>query len=318
MSKSSKKADRFGDRMKEYEGAFRQKLPKRMPVLIRIDGCHFHTYTRGMEKPFDEYLANAFWETCKYLAENIMGTKLVYHQSDEITILLTNYDKLTTESWFDNGVQKIVSVAASLATAKFNEVIRKTYPRKELATFDARAWVVPQDEVCNAFLWRQKDASKNSISMVAQTYFSAKELNGKSGEQKQEKLWKEKKINWNDLPVWKKRGVCIIKESYPLGDAMRTHWVVDHETPIFSQDRNYIEQHVYLNAEDEFSPISGYRYLGENPNVNQGRPTIKGTRVEPKHIANYGTVEEILRDWDYLSEEQVKETLFYYKREVEK
>ena len=124
--------------MKGYENAYRTKLPKRLPVLLRIDGKAFHTFTKGMEKPFDEGLTNAMWETTKYLCENIQGAKIGYTQSDEITILLTNYEKLTTESWFDNNLQKMCSVAASMATAKFNDGIQKVYPGKEFAMFDAR------------------------------------------------------------------------------------------------------------------------------------------------------------------------------------
>jgi tRNA(His) guanylyltransferase len=237
--------DSLGERMKDYENAYRFSLTKRMPVMIRIDGCHFHTYTKGMKRPFDEDLAIAFWETCKYLADNIMGCKLVYHQSDEITLLITNYEELNTESWFKNGLQKIGSVAASFATAKFNEVMRLTYPKKALASFDARVWTIPHDEVCNAFIWRQQDASKNSISMVAQANFSHSELQKLSGKQMQEKLFTEKGINWNDLPVWQKRGVCIRKETYFVKSALRKRWIVDHETPIFSKDRDYIEQYVF-------------------------------------------------------------------------
>lgn len=239
--------DQFGDRMKGYENAYRVKLPKRLPVIIRIDGKAFHTYTRGMKKPFDEVLTNAMWETSKFLTANVMGCKLAYHQSDEISLLLTNYDKLTTESWFDNNLQKIVSIAASLTTAKFNELMRKKYPEKSFALFDARAWVIPHDEVCNYFLWRQQDATKNSISMVAQANFPHKQLQGLNGKQMQDKLMLEKEINWNDLPVWQKRGVCITKQYYNKGEALRSKWEVDHETPIFSQDRNYIEKYVYLN-----------------------------------------------------------------------
>lgn len=238
--------DNFGDRMKKYEDAHRISLPQRLPVIIRIDGCHFHTFTRGLDKPFDENLANAFWETTKYLAQNIMGCKVAYHQSDEISLLLTNYDKLNTESWFQNNLQKIVSVAASMATAKFNEVIKLHYPDKQLATFDARAWVLPHDEVCNYFLWRQQDATKNSISMVAQANFPHKQLQGLNGKKLQDKLFLEKGLNWNDLPIWQKRGICIKKETYKKDEADRTRWVVDHETPIFSQNREFIEQFVYL------------------------------------------------------------------------
>jgi tRNA(His) 5'-end guanylyltransferase len=238
---------KFGDRMKDYENAYRIHLPKRMPVILRIDGTHFHSYTRGMKKPFDEDLVSAFWETCKYLAENIMGCKIVYHQSDEISLLLTNYDKLTTQSWFENNLQKLVSVSASMTTAKFNEIMRTKYPDKSLATFDSRAWVLPQDEVCNYFLWRQQDATKNSISMVAQANFPHKQLQGLNGDQMQDKLMLEKNVNWNDLPVWQKRGVCITKQYYNKGEALRSKWDIDQETPVFSQSRDYIEQYVYLD-----------------------------------------------------------------------
>ncbi|MED3440265.1 tRNA(His) guanylyltransferase Thg1 family protein [Bacillus subtilis] len=238
--------DNFGDRMKDYENAYRIKLPKRMPVLIRIDGKAFTNYTKGMKKPFDEDVTYAMWETCKYLAQNIMGCKLAYTQSDEISLLLTNYDKLTTESWFDNNLQKLVSVSASLATAKFNEVMRMKYPEKKLALFDARAWVLPKDEVCNYFLWRQKDATKNSISMVAQANFSHNQLQGLNGGQLQDKLFLERGTNWNDLPTWQKRGACITKVYFEKNGALRSKWDVDLETPIFSQDREYVEQYVYL------------------------------------------------------------------------
>ncbi|KYC77067.1 hypothetical protein B4092_4804 [Bacillus licheniformis] len=238
--------DKFGDRMKGYENTYRMKLPKRMPIIIRIDGKSFHTYTRGLEKPFDRYLTYAMWETCKYLAQNIMGCKLAYTQSDEISLLLTNYDKLTTESWFDNNLQKIVSVSASLATAKFNEIMREEYPEKQFALFDARAWVLPKDEVCNYFLWRQQDATKNSISMVAQANFPHNQLQGLNGDQMQDKLFLEKGINWNDIPTWQKRGACIKKIYFEKNGAIRNVWDVDLETPIFSQDREYVEQYVYL------------------------------------------------------------------------
>src|SRR6185312_16301700 len=143
--------------MKRYENTQKLFLPERSPVIIRIDGCHFSSYTKNMKKPFDQDLAEAFWETCKYLAKNIAGCKIVYHQSDEISILITNYEKYTTQSWFDNNKSKLESVSASIATAKFNEVMRLKYPDKELALFDARASYYPLNEVINYFIWRQQD-----------------------------------------------------------------------------------------------------------------------------------------------------------------
>ena len=238
--------DDFGKRMKTYENSYRFTLPRRMPVILRIDGCHFHTFTKGMDKPFDDKLIEAFWETCKFLGENIMGAKLIYHQSDEISILITNYDTIQTDSWFSNNLQKMASVSASMAAAKFNEVIRKSYPDKELAFFDSRAWVIPQDEVNNYFTWRQQDASKNSISMAAFANFAHKDLHGLSGNQLQEKLFSEKGINWDKVPTWKKRGACIIKKEYLKENAIRRRWETDLDIPLFSKDRNYVERFVYL------------------------------------------------------------------------
>lgn len=238
--------DDFGKRMKTYENSFRFSLPRRMPVILRIDGCHFHSFTKGMEKPFDDKLIEAFWETCKYLAENIMGAKMIYHQSDEISVLITNYDSIQTDSWFSNNLQKIVSVSASMAAAKFNEIIRKSYPDKELAFFDSRAWVLPQDEVNNYFTWRQQDATKNSISMTAFANFKHEELHGMNGNQLQDKLFLERDINWDKFPVWKKRGACIIKKEYLKENIIRKRWETDLEIPVFSKDKNYIERFVYL------------------------------------------------------------------------
>lgn len=246
--------DNLATRMKEYEHSYRFFLPKRTPLLIRIDGKAFHTFTKGMNKPFDEHLQTAMWETCKYLASHIMGCKLLYHQSDEISILVTNYDQVDTEAWFNNNVQKIASVSASLATAKFNEVIRHYYPEKPLALFDSRVWLLPKEEVANYFIWRQMDATKNSISMVAHAHFPHKSLQGLDSGQLQNRLMLEKGINWNNLPIWQKRGICIMKKQIEKTTtyngqtvtALRNVWVEDFETPIFTQDRGYIEKYVYL------------------------------------------------------------------------
>ncbi|MNV54663.1 tRNAHis guanylyltransferase [compost metagenome] len=246
MSKSSRKPDQFGNRMKAYENVNRVYLPKRMPVIIRVDGRAFHTFTRGLTKPFSDELIHVMLETAKYLCENIQGCKLAYHQSDEISLLLTNYDDVNTESWFDNNIQKIVSNSASLATAKFNQLRQEFFPEKPLALFDSRVFVLPKEEVTNYFLWRQQDATKNSVSMVAQANFSQKQLQGLKGPQMQEKLFQEKGINWNNIETWKKRGACVVKKEVVVKEgAIRNRWEIDENIPIFSQDREYIDSLVY-------------------------------------------------------------------------
>lgn len=256
--------DNLGKRMKEYEKTSRTFLTKRIPIIIRIDGKAFHTFIKGFKKPFDDILMGAMWETTKYLCKNIQGCKLGYTQSDEISLLLTNYENIDTCAWFDNNIQKMVSISASMATLAFNNSFRgmvldelayykredesyhKTLKKRlDLAMFDSRAFTLPKEEVVNYFIWRQQDATRNSVQMVGQANFSHKQLHGKSCNNIQEILFQEKGINWNDIPTYQKRGVCIIKEQYKLDNeqkTLRNRWIVDKNIPVFTQNRDYIEK----------------------------------------------------------------------------
>lgn len=213
--------DALGDRMKSYyEGRTKTLLPRRTYTIIRIDGKAFHTYTRGLERPFDDNLINDMDETAMYLCENIQGAKFAFVQSDEISILLTDFDKLQTSAWFDGNVQKITSISASLATAKFNQL----RPGK-IALFDSRVFTIPSNiEVENYFIWRQQDTVRNSISSVAQSLFSSKELHKVNVSQMQE-LCFQKGVNWNDFDDKKKRGRLIVKEYYDKDGATRSRWI---------------------------------------------------------------------------------------------
>ena len=237
--------DELGLRMKNfYESVPKTSLMRRTPVAIRIDGKAFHTFTRGFEKPFDEVLGRAMRETMKYLCENIQGCVLGYTQSDEITLILVDYKKLTSSAWLDYEVQKMCSIAASMATMAFNKAFAKTFDEwgyenlpdwdnggtNELvdenlmkicevydkavnkgAMFDARVFNIPKEEVANLIYWRQLDAARNSIQMVGQAYFSHSELHGKNQNNIQEMLWSTHGINWNDYSTHLKRGSCCIK-----------------------------------------------------------------------------------------------------------
>lgn len=177
------------DRMKNnYENAYRIKLPRRMPVILRLDGKAFHTFTRGMNKPFSIELMDLMDDTTKYLLDNIQNAVLGYTQSDEISILIMNYKELNTDSWFDNNLQKMVSVAAAMATSYFcveynyqhlydNEPL-PFIPRKYIQ-FDCRAFVLPESEVNNYFISRQNDCTRNAIQMIGQSHYSQKQLHGK-------------------------------------------------------------------------------------------------------------------------------------------
>ena len=222
--------------MKEYyEDRTRIYLPRRTYTIIRIDGKAFHTYTRGLQRPFDERFIQDMDETACYLCKNIQGVKFGFVQSDEISLLLTDFDAITTDAWFDGNIQKMASVSASMATAKFNEL----RPGK-IAMFDSRVFTIPSaTEVENYIIWRQQDTSRNSISSLAQSLFSHRQLEGKNSEQMQDMCF-EMGHNWNDLPVKLKRGRLIIKESYDKDGAIRTRWI-SSEPPVFTQDRDVLE-----------------------------------------------------------------------------
>lgn len=274
--------DDLGLRMKTfYEHIPKMKLMRRVPVCIRLDGKAFHTFTRNFEKPFDYVLIKTMQETAQYLCQNIQGCILSYQQSDEISLILIDYQKLTSDAWFDYEVQKICSVAASMCTMAFNKFFNKNVEeyinsissledydiesirnyvkalQKALdkgAMFDARCFNLPKEEVANYIYWRQLDATRNSIQMVGQAYFSHKELHAKTCNMIQDMLHEQKGINWNDYPIHLKRGSCCKKVAVtePTGadTKARSKWIIDKDIPIFKNDgRKYIEDLIYVGEE---------------------------------------------------------------------
>lgn len=205
--------DDMGDRMKEYDSATEVRLMPLLPTFARVDGRAFHTFTKGMNRPYDDRMASAMIETCLYLARETNAC-MAYTQSDEITLAWLSKDR-KSQIWFDGRHTKMVSQIAALATLTFFRIIQEKIPdyAKKLPTFDARVWQVPNiAEGANVFLWRELDATKNSISMAAQSVYSDNQLHGKISEEKQEMLW-QKGINWNDYPAFFKRGSFVQRRS---------------------------------------------------------------------------------------------------------
>lgn len=274
----------LANRMKDYEKRNRYYLQKRLPVIIRLDSRAGHTFTKGFKRPFDEIFMKSMQETAKYLCENIQGCQCAYIQSDEITLLLVDYEKLNTESWFDYRIDKIISISAAMATLAFNKYftsnaemyiddfyeawnhsdVEEKYVKvlkkaiKMGLVFDSRVFNLPKEEVTNNFYWRQLDAFRNSIQMVGQANFSHKELQHKSCNDIQDMLMTQKGINWNDLPTYQKRGSCVVRnkvvlecdevtEKCMLRDQKQgeNNWIIDKDIPIFKGDgREYIERFV--------------------------------------------------------------------------
>ena len=298
--------DDLGTRMKTfYENIPKTRLMRRVPVAIRLDGKAFHTFTRGFQKPFDFVLMNTMQQTMKYLCENIQGCVFGYTQSDEITLILVDYQKFTSSAWFDYEVQKICSISASMATMAFNRFFAQEVDKwgvetfgfewyegstndsevanspewklseiyskaiKKGALFDARCFNIPKEEVTNLVYWRQLDATRNSIQMVGQAYFSNSQLKGKSCNDIQDMLFKEYGVNWNDFTTPCKRGTACIRvrkkvtenikrEPQPFGEDRvittiieeRPIWVIDRDMPILKgENRQYVDKYIYVGEE---------------------------------------------------------------------
>lgn len=270
---SKVKKDSIGDRMKCYEAVSKTYLMRRTPVIIRLDGKAFHTFTRGLDKPFDDVFVKLMQNTMLDLCNEIQGCVLGYTQSDEITLVLIDYQNRDTCAWFDNQVQKMVSISSSLATLFFNKHLSEflrdleddmeaadyhipnanSYKKNEAlwcrwidkeykAVFDSRVFNIPQYEVINNLIWRQQDATRNSINSVAQSLFPHKDIQGINVKDIQNKMLTEKDVNWNNYPVHLKRGCCAIKNS-------DGKWVIDLNIPIFTEDRDYINKLVFLEED---------------------------------------------------------------------
>lgn len=263
----------LGGRMKRYEASGNMALYRRIPVILRIDGVKFSKFTKGFVKPFDKLLMKTMQQTMESLCREIQGSTLGYTQSDEISLLLVDYQTLESDAWYDNDLSKLCSVGASTATMFFTEhfftnvrelgadmsvmtptafydkygvnkveVPLQTYERKLFkARFDCRAFNVPKEDVANYFLWRQQDAERNSVQMLGQSLYSHKSLQGISNKALQNKMFTEKGVNWSELPTPCKRG-SVCKKGV-LGT-----WTLDLDMPRISLDREYIQEKVEVEV----------------------------------------------------------------------
>ncbi|MCF0126334.1 MAG: hypothetical protein HUJ68_11400 [Clostridia bacterium] len=255
----------LGDLIKGYENNYNITLPKRMPVIVRIDGRAFHTFTKHFEKPFDGLFVQAMQDTMFYLCENISGCQFGYVESDEISLLIyeTNDE---ADPWFANRLQKICSLTASMATLFFNKRFNDLHhiacidnPKINAAhikaiemgaTFDSRAFVIPEKVINPYFVWRQNDCTRNSILSWAQYFFSHKEIQSLKCDELQNKMLVEKDFNWNNQPIVIRRGTCAYREEDKIGPVdsngkLKRVWVLDKGMPILTENREFVMSKIY-------------------------------------------------------------------------
>lgn len=269
---SNKEKDIFGNRMKDFEQAEAgRKACPLLPVMIRLDGKGFSKWTKGLERPYDERLSNIMVEVTKFLTEEF-GASCSYTQSDEISMVLYSSD-YNKELMYNGKFQKLASISASMATASFNLRAGEVF-NKPLAYFDSRVWTVPTlTEAANAFLWREQDATKNSISMAARHYYSHKQLHGKSGSEMQEMLH-QKGVNWNDYPAFFKRGTFVQKRKQIIsGKNVGELKDLPPQHEIFRNPDMTIERNIMVPIEvPKFSSVInrvGVIFRGEDPRVEE-------------------------------------------------
>ena len=225
--------DELGNRMKaDYEDALRLYVPRRTHVVLRIDGRGFHTFTAKLERPYCRALADALDSAALSLCQEMIGCRFAYGQSDEYSFVLSDMEPSNAPLWFDGNVQKMVSVSASLFTGFFNQA----FPAARPGAFDSRLLVIAQkSEVEKYLLWRQLDASANSLNMLASAHFSHAELDGRSTAEKHD-LLHGKGINWAKEPADFKRGRAVVRDD--------AGWRVDREIPIFNRDLSYLSRYL--------------------------------------------------------------------------
>jgi len=233
------------NRMRMYE--LDKKLPINIPIIVRIDGRGFTKLTRGMKEPYDEEFISMMNEIAIKVCRSVQHCRMAYIQSDEISFLIyqKNWDE---EGWFSNKVEKMCSIISSMASSIATKWVIEKYPDKNpIVCFDARANVYPSKEVVNYFIWRQFDWERNSLFMLASTYYSAKELMYKKNEEQHEMIFNAGD-NWNKYSTHIKRGrTCIkvktnkyIDNEHFQGEVDRTIWVIDNDIPQFSKYKDYI------------------------------------------------------------------------------
>ena len=228
----------LGDYLKRQEACWDTRLPARMPYVIRLDGRGFHRWVKqtGCERPFDHRLGDLMAKTLRFTCEQMVVATFGYTQSDEMSILVReDLQEPGYEPWFDGRVEKICSLTAAFATYAFNA--ENPFEKMVPAFFDARVFVLPPESLAAYFIWRQNDATKNSLSMLAQSLYTQKELQGKRRADLHE-LCFQKGINWNDLPIPDKRGVCVYRQEVVVenkaGQYVRRKFIIDRDIPIFT------------------------------------------------------------------------------------
>lgn len=236
-------ADSFSARMKGYKAAYDHVLTGRTPVIAHVDGIGFSQYTRKCEKPFDQKLGDVMIDVAVGIIERVQGAMVAYTQSDEITVLLHGYKTIASMPYRGNRVQKLVSEMAGPTSSHFTALSHRIWDEGKLsgireAAFAAAVFLVPENDVNNFFLSRQKDGIRNSVQMLTRSLYSHKQVDRKKVAEMKE-MCTSYGAPWEDLDLRWQRGACVYRDA--SGGIF-----IDRSVPLFNKDRSYIERHLAL------------------------------------------------------------------------
>lgn len=216
--------------------AARRATPGR-PILARLDGRSFHQFTRGLTRPFDPGLSALLIDVATYLVEETHAV-VGYAQSDEITLAWDFAADASTEILFGGRFQKLASVLAGMASARFCLRLPAHMPAEvgRLARtphFDCRIWqVANRTAAADVFRWREADATKNSVTMAALAEFSHADILNKSSREKRAML-ASRGVIWSEFPRHFRCGTYLRRRAreVPLDEATRAKIPIAHRPP---------------------------------------------------------------------------------------
>lgn len=258
----------LGDRQKEYEKNSDYVLTRRLPIIIRVDGRSFSRLTRKLTKPYSVDIGNIMSETMMYCIMEMQGAVFGYQQHDEINFILRNDQSFDSDPWYQNRIQKITSVASSLATLSFNRGLSRLDPPLDIigdAIFDARVFALPTiSEVVNYLVWRQQDCIRDAVSAAAQEELSLKFgkrtamklLQKRTVAEKKELLLSQANIDFDEIYSSSfKYGVAAYKVPTIIpskeGMTARNKWTLNDTVPLFVEEKDFI-YNILLNGHDVF------------------------------------------------------------------
>ena len=238
------------DRIESYKEQSDYKLLNKLPIIITVNGRSFAKVTSFLDKPYSDKFAECMLSTSLKLCSEIEGSLFAYFHNDEIVILSRNDQSIETIPWFDNKIQKISSIAASIATLHFNKCAHNL----DLnllgdAFFTANVFTPPNIvEAANTMIYKQQQNTLTSIQFACfyellkkyDKHIIKEMIHGLSFDEKVDLLKQECDIDFNEYPLIYRRGAACYRMPKVINNVLKNKWFVNDEIPFFAKDQSFL------------------------------------------------------------------------------